>query len=101
MQAGSYLLVGMDAAEELSFNSTVHGAGRTMSRTQAKKKIRGQDLLKQMNEDGIMIRTASFAGLAEEAGFAYKDIDQVVESVALLGISKPVLRLRPLGNIKG
>ena len=101
MQTDSYLLVGTDSAEEISFNSTVHGAGRAMSRSKAKKKIRGKDLLKQMAQDGITVRAASFSGLAEEAGFAYKDIDEVVDAVNKLGISKTVLRLRPLANIKG
>ncbi len=101
MQTGSYLLVGTDESEQISFNSTVHGAGRTMSRTQAKKRIHGKDLFKQMTQEGIHIRTASFKGLAEEAGFAYKDIDSVVKSVEAAGISKPVLRLRPVANIKG
>lgn len=101
MQSGSYLLVGTDKAEEVSLNSTVHGSGRVMSRTQAKKKVRGRDLLAEMEESGISIRTASFAGLAEEAGFAYKDIEEVVGSVRELGISRPVLRLKPIANIKG
>ena len=101
MQTGSYLLIGTDSAEELSFNSTVHGSGRAMSRSKAKKKIHGKDLLREMNQSGITVRTASYSGLAEEAGFAYKNIDEVVDSVTSLGISKRVLRLRPLGNIKG
>jgi tRNA-splicing ligase RtcB len=101
MQTGSYLLVGTDSSEEISFNSTVHGSGRTMSRSRAKKKIHGKDLLKQITDSGITIRTASFKGLAEEAGFAYKNIDDVVRSVTSLGISRPVLRLRPIANIKG
>ena len=101
MQTGSYLLVGTDSGEEICFNSTVHGSGRVMSRSKAKKKIRGHELFKQMTDSGIAVRTVSFSGLAEEAGFAYKNIDEVVGSVTSLGISKPVLRLRPLANIKG
>lgn len=101
MQTGSYLLTGTAKAEELTFGSTLHGAGRTMSRAAAKKKVRGSDLLHQMEAQGIMVRTASFSGLAEEAGFAYKDISEVVEVVHNLGISKKVARLLPIANIKG
>ncbi|MBD3168657.1 MAG: RNA-splicing ligase RtcB [candidate division Zixibacteria bacterium] len=101
MQTGSYLLLGTDSSEELSFNSTVHGSGRVMSRSQAKKRVRGRELFNEMTSQGIAIRTASFAGLAEEAGFAYKNLNDVVDSVTSLGISKPVLRLKPIGNIKG
>ncbi|MCP4631474.1 MAG: RtcB family protein [candidate division Zixibacteria bacterium] len=101
METGSYLLVGTDDSESLSFNSTVHGSGRVMSRSKAKKMIHGKELLQKMANAGIMVRTSSFAGLAEEAGFAYKNINDVVKSVESLGISKPVLRLRPLANIKG
>jgi tRNA-splicing ligase RtcB len=101
MQTGSYLLVGTKMAEELTFGSTCHGAGRVMSRAAAKRKVRGSDLLHQMESDGIFVRTASFAGLAEEAGFAYKNVSDVVEVVHNLGISKKVARLLPLANIKG
>ena len=101
MQTGSFLLVGTKKAEELTFGSTLHGAGRVMSRSKAKKRVRGSDLLKTMEKDGIIVRTASFSGLAEEAGFAYKDISEVVNVVNKVGISKKVARLLPLANIKG
>jgi tRNA-splicing ligase RtcB len=101
MQTGSYILVGTKKAEELTFGSTLHGAGRVMSRSAAKKRVRGSDLQHEMERDGIFVRTASFSGLAEEAGFAYKDISEVVEVVHRLGISKKVARLLPMANIKG
>ena len=81
MQTGSFLLVGTKKAEELTFGSTLHGAGRVMSRTAARKKIRGSDLQHEMEKEGIFVRTASFSGLAEEAGFAYKNISEVVDAV--------------------
>jgi len=101
MQTGSFLLVGTKKAEELTFGSTLHGAGRVMSRGAARRKVRGNDLQHEMEKGGIYVRTASFSGLAEEAGFAYKDISEVVNVVHQLGISKKVARLLPLANIKG
>jgi tRNA-splicing ligase RtcB len=101
METGSYLLIGTQTAMEESFGSTAHGSGRTMSRTAAKKKVHGRDLLQRLEEKGIYVRAASFAGVAEEAGIAYKDISAVVEALDKLGISKKVVRLQPIGNIKG
>ncbi len=101
MQSGSYIMAGTKKAEELTFGSTIHGAGRVMSRSAAKKKIRGSDLQHQMEKEGILVRTASFSGLAEEAGFAYKNVLEVVDTVDKIGISKKVARLLPLANIKG
>jgi tRNA-splicing ligase RtcB len=100
METGSYLLVGVEGSAE-TFFSTAHGSGRTMSRTQAKKKFRGQDLARSMEHRGILVRTASWSGLAEEAGAAYKDIDDVVAATAAAGISKPVVKFTPIGNVKG
>ena len=101
METGSYLLVGTEKALETTFGSTAHGSGRTMSRTQAQKMVRGQDLQKTMREHGIYIRTASYSGLAEEAGFAYKNIAEVVEAVEEAGLSRKVASFTPIGNIKG
>ncbi len=101
METGSYLLAGTAKAEELTFGSTLHGAGRVMSRTAAKKRIRGADLQKIMEDNGIMVRAASYSGLAEEAGFAYKDVSEVVNTVSRAGISKKLARMLPLANIKG
>lgn len=101
METGSYLLVGTTRATEDTFGSTMHGSGRTMSRTQAKKSIRGEQLQQQMKQRGILVKAVSMSGLAEEAGFAYKNISEVVESVDRAGITKKVAELRPIGNIKG
>jgi tRNA-splicing ligase RtcB len=79
----------------------MHGAGRTMSRSAAKKKVRGDQLMRTMAENGILVKAASMPGLAEEAGIAYKDISEVVETMDTLGISKKVVKLKPIGNIKG
>jgi tRNA-splicing ligase RtcB len=100
METGSYLLVGTEAGRE-TFFSTPHGSGRLMSRTKARHQWRGRDLQRAMEERGIYVRTASWSGLAEEAGGAYKNIDEVVEAADLAGIGKRVVRFTPVGNIKG
>jgi tRNA-splicing ligase RtcB len=100
METGSYLLVGGPRAKE-TFCSTAHGSGRTMSRTKAKKMVRGQELLRDLEKRGIYVRSVSYSGVAEEAGFAYKEIDDVVEAASMAGISLPVAKLVPLGNVKG
>ena len=101
METGSYLLVGTKKAMEDTFGSTAHGSGRTMSRKAAMRQVRGDKLQKDMETKGIYVKSASMSGLAEEAGFAYKDINEVVESLKIAGISKPVVQLKPVGNIKG
>jgi tRNA-splicing ligase RtcB len=101
METGSYLLIGTTRSQEETFGSTLHGSGRTMSRKAAQKRIRGRELLEQMEQKGIVIRTASLSGLAEEAGFAYKDISEVVQVVDQAGLSRKVAQLIPIGNIKG
>ena len=101
METGSYLLVGTDHAVRDTFGSTMHGAGRTMSRAQAKRTVRGAQLQQQMKQRGILVKAVSMSGLAEEAGLAYKNISEVVESVDRAGITKKVAELRPIGNIKG
>jgi len=100
METGSYVCAGT-AEGKGSFYTTAHGSGRVMSRSQAKKRFSGRDLQKSLAGRGIYIQTASFPGLAEEAGGAYKDIDAVIEAAAGAGLSKPVAKLVPLGNIKG
>ena len=100
METGSYLLAGVAGGAQ-TFNSTAHGSGRTMSRAQAKKRFHGKKLQQDMEAHGIYVRTASFAGLAEEAGPAYKNIDDVVAATEQAGISKRVVRLVPVGVIKG
>ncbi|MDP6779041.1 MAG: RtcB family protein [Candidatus Latescibacteria bacterium] len=100
METGSYLLVGVPGGAE-TFHSTAHGSGRTMSRTKARKQFHGKKLQQDMQDRGIYVRTTSFRGLAEEAGGAYKNIDDVVDATAQAGISRPVARFVPVGNIKG
>jgi tRNA-splicing ligase RtcB len=101
METGSYLLVGTEQAMQDTFGSTMHGSGRTMSRAQAKRSVRGEQLQQEMKKHGIIVKAVSMAGLAEEAGFAYKNISDVVETVDRAGITKKVAELRPIGNIKG
>ncbi len=101
METSSYILAGTQKAMELTFGSTLHGAGRTMSRTEARRKVRGTDLRRSMEERGISVRTVSMSGLAEEAGIAYKDISEVVDIVDRVGISRKVVELKPIGSIKG
>ena len=100
METGSYLLAGA-AGAAATFFTTAHGSGRTMSRHQAKKMVKGQKLLGEMEQRGIYVRTDSWGGLAEEAGFAYKDIDQVAAATEEAGLSRRVVKLVPMGNIKG
>ncbi|MDV3243764.1 MAG: RtcB family protein [Nitrososphaerales archaeon] len=101
METGSYLLVGTQKAMDETFGSTAHGSGRTMSRTAARRSVRGNELQKKMLERGIYVKAATMDGLAEEAGMAYKDISEVVETMHRAGISRKVAALRPVGNIKG
>ena len=100
METGSYLLAGMASAAP-TFFTTAHGSGRTMSRHQAKKMVQGRKLLEDMEQRGIHVRTASYGGLAEEAGLAYKNIDVVALATEEAGLSRRVVKLLPIGNIKG
>jgi tRNA-splicing ligase RtcB len=101
METGSYLLVGTELAVQDTFASTMHGSGRTMSRGQAKRSVRGEALQRDMKQRGILVKAVSMSGLAEEAGLAYKDISEVVRTVDQAGITKKVAELKPIGNIKG
>lgn len=101
METGSYVLLGTNKAVNETFGSTAHGSGRTMSRTKARRLFRGDTLQRDMAAKGILVKTTSMAGLAEEAGKAYKEIDDVVKTAELAGISKPVVRLVPILNVKG
>jgi tRNA-splicing ligase RtcB (3'-phosphate/5'-hydroxy nucleic acid ligase) len=100
METGSYLLCGVASGSQ-AFFTTAHGSGRTMSRRQAKKQFHGKQLVHDLAHRGIYVRTVSYAGLAEEAGAAYKDIDAVVAATANAGLSRPVVRCVPVGNVKG
>ena len=101
MGTASYVLVGTRKAEELTFGSTVHGAGRVESRTKAMREIRGENVKKELNKKGIEIKSGDVKSLAEESPEAYKDIEEVVKVVDELGISKKVARLKPLIVVKG
>jgi tRNA-splicing ligase RtcB len=101
MGTASYVLVGTDAGFDLSFGSTCHGAGRAMSRTAAKKVQSGNEVRKALEDRGIVVRCASAGELAEEAPYAYKDVDRVVDVVHQAGLARRVARLVPLGVIKG
>jgi tRNA-splicing ligase RtcB len=101
MGTASYLLVGLQGAMEQSFGSSCHGAGRLMSRTQAKKQIDGNELRQRLERLGIVAEAASTKGLVEEAPEAYKDVDAVVGVVAQAGIARKVARLVPVAVIKG
>ncbi|MFC1670164.1 RtcB family protein [Spirochaetota bacterium] len=100
MEVGSYILAGIENSKD-AFFTTAHGSGRSISRKKARKRFDGKELLKKMLEKGIYVKTSSLGGLAEEAGGAYKNIDEVVRATDLAGLSKPVAKLIPIGNIKG
>ncbi|MDH3224150.1 MAG: RtcB family protein [Gemmatimonadota bacterium] len=99
----SYVLVGTETAYRETFGSSCHGAGRRMSRTQAKKSVKREErnLRKEFRDRGIEVRAATFATLAEEIPEAYKDVAEVVDVVASAGIARKVVRLMPLGVVKG
>jgi tRNA-splicing ligase RtcB len=101
MGTASYVLAGLQTSEERSWGSTCHGAGRSLSRTAAKKRVTGAELRKQLEAQGIIVRCASNTGLAEEAPIAYKDVERVAEVVEKAGLARRVARLRPFGVIKG
>jgi tRNA-splicing ligase RtcB len=100
METGSYLLAGVESGSA-SFYSTAHGSGRVMSRRKARKLIRGGELKEKMARAGIIVRATSLRDLAEEAGFAYKDVHAVAAAAEEAGISQRVAHLSPVGNVKG
>jgi len=101
MGTASYVLVGTDKAMEDTFGSAAHGAGRLLSRAEAKRRVCGEKLRDELKAQGIEVRAGSMAGLAEEAPEAYKDVDAVVDTVHEAGIARKVARLRPLAVMKG
>ncbi|HNT76039.1 MAG TPA: RtcB family protein [Anaerolineae bacterium] len=101
MGTASYVLVGTADGFGETFGSTCHGAGRTMSRNAAIRATRGEQVRADLNRQGIVVRTGSLRGLAEEAPMAYKEVDQVVESVAGAGLAGKVARVHPVAVIKG
>jgi tRNA-splicing ligase RtcB len=101
MGTTSWVMVGTETAMQQSWGSCCHGAGRRMSRSEAKHEFRGDHLRQELEKRGITIRAGSLAGLAEEAPSAYKDVNAVVETVVAAGIARKVAHLRPLAVIKG
>jgi tRNA-splicing ligase RtcB len=101
MGTASWVLLGTEGSMKHSFGSTCHGAGRVMSRRQAKREIWGNDLREELEQSGICVRAGSMPGLAEEAPRAYKDVDAVINVVVEAGIAERVARLRPLAVVKG
>ncbi len=101
MGSASYLCVGKKKAMDLSFGSTAHGSGRIMSRSKAIKKYWGEEVKDNLSKQGILVRAASMKVIAEEAPGAYKDIDQVVQVSHDLGIVEKIVRLVPIGVVKG
>jgi len=101
MGTASYVLVGTKEAEELSFSSTAHGAGRVMSRHEALRRFRGEQIRDELEKRGIELKSTSWKGVAEEASGAYKDVDEVVRVSHSVGIGKLVAKFLPLGVMKG
>ncbi len=97
----SYIAVGTERAMEETFGSTCHGAGRLKSRSAAKKSLRGADVARDLASKGIAVQTGNIASLAEEAPAAYKDVAGIVRITEDAGISPRVVRVRPIGVIKG
>jgi tRNA-splicing ligase RtcB (3'-phosphate/5'-hydroxy nucleic acid ligase) len=101
MGTASYILVGTAEGMTRTFGSCCHGAGRVMSRAEAKRQVRGEKLRDDLEQGGIVLRTGSLGGLAEEAPQAYKDVDQVVAVVEAAGLARTVARLEPVAVVKG
>lgn len=101
MGTASYVLVGTKKAEEVTFSSTAHGAGRVMSRFAAVKKFKSETITQELKDYGVYIKAASWKGIVEEAPQVYKNIDDVVNVSHNVGIGNLVARLKPIGVIKG
>jgi tRNA-splicing ligase RtcB (3'-phosphate/5'-hydroxy nucleic acid ligase) len=101
MGTASYVLVGAPGTMDIAFGSTAHGAGRVMSRNEANRLFRGEDVKKNLEKNNIHLKSASWKGVSEEAPEVYKDIDEVIRVTEKAGISNPVARLKPIGVIKG
>jgi tRNA-splicing ligase RtcB len=101
MQRASWVLRGLESSLQRSFGSTCHGAGRVLGRGEAKRRIRGEDLKRQLDEAGVLVKAGKVALLVEEAPQAYKDVSEVVDVCEGAGLSAKVARLRPLAVLKG
>jgi tRNA-splicing ligase RtcB len=101
MGTSSYVLVGTKKAEELSFASTAHGAGRVASRTYARNNLSGKEIKNELEKKGIDIEIGSINGISEEAPEVYKDIDEIVRVSDEVGIGKLIAKLVPIAVMKG
>ncbi len=101
MGTSSYILVGTEKGMDAAFGSACHGAGRAMSRTQAKKQWHGRDIIQELKRQSILVRGHSYSGIAEEAPGSYKDVTEVVDAAHFAGLARKVARVRPLACVKG
>jgi tRNA-splicing ligase RtcB len=101
MGTASWVLVGAEGAMRETFGSVCHGAGRLMSRTEARKGRDARQEAKKLEDAGILVRSETRDGILEELPEAYKDVDEVIEVVHCAGLARKVARLRPMGVIKG
>ncbi|HEX9020699.1 MAG TPA: RtcB family protein, partial [Nitrospirota bacterium] len=101
MGTSSYILIGTEEGMKTAFGSACHGAGRAMSRTQAKRRWHGRDVIRMLEEQGVMIRGHSYSGIAEEAPESYKDVTEVVEAAHEAGLARKVARVKPIACVKG
>ncbi len=101
MGTSSYILIGTEGGMKTAFGSACHGAGRAMSRTQAKKKWHGRDVVRQLEGLGILVRGHSYSGIAEEAPESYKDVTEVVEAAHQANLARKVARVKPIACVKG
>ncbi len=101
MGTASYIFVGTADAERLAFSSSCHGAGRAMSRHQARRTYRGHQVIDDLAARGIVVRSPSSRGVAEEAPGAYKDVEAVVDAAHAAGLSRRVAKLLPMVCVKG
>lgn len=101
MGTASYILVGTKEAEEMSFSSTAHGAGRVMSRNEALRRFRGEQIRDELARKGVELKATSWKGVAEEASAAYKDVDEVVRVSHETRLGRLVARVVPIGVMKG
>jgi tRNA-splicing ligase RtcB (3'-phosphate/5'-hydroxy nucleic acid ligase) len=101
MGVGSYVLAGTRESESRAFSSACHGAGRAMSRHQALRTWRGRQVVDELAARGILVRSQSMRGVAEEAPDAYKNVTAVVDAADAAGLARKVARLAPLVCVKG
>ena len=101
MGTASYVLAGTEEAMKKSFGSSAHGAGRVMSRTEAKKQFNADKITAELEKQNIFVKAASWKGVSEEAPQVYKDVDEVIETITKAKLGRKIAKLRPLGVVKG